>query len=73
MYNREDFIGQKHLVIKHFKKKGVSSDTVSEYCTLTGLPLVIVYEFIMEEMPEHSKLCKKKIKEINDFYGVSND
>ena len=70
MYRRQDFIGQKEIIIKHFKKKGVSSDTVSEYSTLTGIPLVIIYEFISEEMPEHSKLCKKKIKEINEFYGV---
>lgn len=70
MFKTIDFIRQKPAVIKYFKKKGVSEETISEYCVMSGVPIVVVCAFIKEEMPEHSKLCEDKIKSLNDFFGT---
>jgi len=70
MWRTKDFIGQKDVTIKHFQKKGVTEELISEFCTMVGIPIVVVCEFIMEEMPEHTELCRKKIKDIKKFYGV---
>jgi len=70
MWHKKDFLSQKAAVIKYFSKKGVSEENISEYCTLVGIPIVVVCEFIMDEMPEHSDMCQKKIVEIKQFYGV---
>tara|TARA_R110000851_G_scaffold29641_1_gene81423 strand:+ start:1891 stop:2172 length:282 start_codon:yes stop_codon:yes gene_type:complete len=73
MWNKKDFLSQKAAVIKYFKKKGVSQSTISEYCTMVGIPIIVVCGFIMEEMPEHSKLCKDKIRSIKKFYGIKEE
>ena len=70
MFNSRDFIRQKPAVIEYFNRKGVSTGTIAEYCPLAGIPITVVCEFIMEEMPEHSELCQKKIGEINKFFGI---
>ncbi len=73
MFKSKDFISQKKDIIKYFTGKEVSSDTVSEYSTMTGIPLVIVYEFLGETFPESKELCASKIKELNLFFGVFYD
>ena len=73
MWKSSDFINRKKDIIAHFKKKGVSSDGIAEYCSLAGVPIVVVCEFIIQEFPEHRKLCMQKIKEINDFFGIKED
>lgn len=70
MFNSKDFISRRSDVISHFKNKGVSSSNISEYCSLAGIPIVVVCEFIIQEFPEHRKMCKEKIKQINEFFGV---
>lgn len=70
MWNSKDFLNQKEGVIKYFKKKGVDSSTVSEYCSMVGLPLIVVYEFIGDEMSEYKDFCNDKIHGIKDFYGI---
>jgi len=73
MWKSKDFIGRKKDTMKHFKEKGYSRAKVSEYCTLAGIPLVVVYEWISEEFPEHKEDCLEKIRLLNKFYGVFGD
>jgi hypothetical protein len=73
MFNKKDFIGRKEAIIKYFNKKPVSNNNISEYCSMAGIPITVVCEFIREEMPEHSKLCSDKIKKINKFYGIKEE
>jgi len=70
MFDPKDFISRKKDVIKHFKKEGVTTDTVSNYCSLAGIPLTVAYGFIAEDLPEYAEFCKEKIRELNSFYGV---
>lgn len=70
MWNRKDFEGRKEAVITHFNKVGVDESTLSEYCTLAGLPIIVVCQFIMEEMPEHTELCEQKISDLKIFYNI---
>lgn len=70
MWETKDFIGQRDTVLKYFRKKPVDSSTVSEYCSMVGLPLIVVYDFIREEMPEYREFCDKKIHGIKEFYGI---
>jgi len=73
MWRKKDFLGQKAVTIKHFKSKGVTEETISEFCTMVGIPIIVVCEFIIEDIPEHTELCQKKIKEIKDFYGIKDE
>ena len=70
IWKTKDFIKQKSKIIKYFKKKGVTGDTVSEYCSLAGVPITVVCEFIKESLPEHTDFCNSKIKDINEFFGI---
>lgn len=70
MFDPKDFISRKKDVIKHFKKEGVTTDTVSNYCSLAGIPLTVAYGFIAEALPEYAEFCKSRIKDLNSFYGV---
>ena len=70
MFRTKDFIKQKPAVIKYFKKKGVTAHTIPEYCVMSGIPIVVVCEFLKDEMPEHTELCDTKIAAINEFFGV---
>ena len=33
------------------------------------VPIAIVCEFIIEEIPEHKESCEEIIESINEFYG----
>ena len=70
MWNKEDFIGQKPTVLKHFKRKGFSIAEVATFCSMSGIPLVVVYAFIGDDMPEHRDTCNRLIKVLNEFYGI---
>lgn len=70
MWKTKDFIGQRDTVLKYFRKKPVDSSTVSEYCSMVGLPLIVVYDFIREDMPEYKEFCNNKIHGIKEFYGI---
>ena len=69
LFNPEDFRSQKEAVIKNFKKKGVDSGLIAEYCALAGIPITVVCTFIIEEMPEHKEELEERIKSINEFFG----
>lgn len=61
------FRSQKDLIVRYFKERGV--DKVSLYSATTFIPLIPIYVFIMEEMPEHKELCETKLKALMEFYG----
>lgn len=69
LHNPDDFRNRKDIIIRYFKKNGVTSGNISEYCSLCMIPITVVCTFIIEDMPEHSELCQEKIKAIEDFYG----
>lgn len=42
---------------------------MSLYSALTGVPTIVVYELLMEAVPEEEENCKQRIKAIKDFFG----
>ena len=70
MWKAKDFLRQKPEIINHFKKKGVTSNSMSEFCTMAGVPIVIACEFVKEGLPEHTEFCDNKIAELKEFYGI---
>lgn len=42
---------------------------MSLYSALTGVPVIVVYELLMEAVPEEKENCEKRIKAIKDFFG----
>ena len=69
LFNPDDFRSQKEAVIKYFKKKGVDTGLIAEFCALAGIPITVVCTFIVEEMPEYKEELNEKIREINEFFG----
>lgn len=69
MHNPEDYRKRKDGIIKHFFKKEVNASSVSEYCTLVGIPLVVVYTFLAEEDEKLQEFCAENIKRLQEFYG----
>lgn len=74
MWKKSDYIGSKAEVIKVLKKgleKGNSiQDEVSTVAQGFGLPLIVIYEFVIEELPEYKEECETKIAELKSFYGI---
>ena len=58
---------QKDVIIKYFTKHNV--DKIAIYSATTFITLVAIYTFVLEDMPEYSELCNKKLKELEEFYG----
>ena len=73
MWKTSDFKSRRQAIIEYFRSKEVTEDSVTEYCSLVGIPLTVVYKFIMWDIPEHRKLCIRKIEEINSFFGIKED
>jgi len=59
---------QKDVIVKYFTVHSV--DKVSIYSATTFIPLVAIYTFLLEDFPEHRELCEKKLKELEEFYGI---
>lgn len=59
---------QKDVIVKYFTVNNINK--VSIYSATTFIPLVAIYTFLLEEFPEHKELCEKKLKELEEFYGV---
>ncbi len=70
MFDPKDFRARKGGIITYFNKKGVSEDNIAEYASLAGIPITVICTFIIEEKPEHEQLCRRKIREINEFFGI---
>ena len=68
MFNLDDYEHLRKNTIKHFKKKGYSRENVAEYSSLTGTPLVVIYEFIAQDLPENKKDCEEQIKFIKEYF-----
>lgn len=61
------FRPQKPYIIKYIERIGI--ENVSLYSATTGIPLLVIYHFILEDFPEHATMCHQKIKELMEFYG----
>ena len=59
---------QKAVILKYIATHGVEKITL--YSATTFIPLVAIYTFILEDMSEHRELCERKLKELEDFYGL---
>jgi hypothetical protein len=59
---------QKETILKYVSTHGV--DKIAIYSATTFIPLVAIYTFILEDMPEHIELCERKLKELEEFYGL---
>ena len=70
MYDKEDYRRNKESIIKHFKKHGI--DEMSTYSAMTGIPVIVVYQLLEEEYPELKEEVKKRIKAINEFFGIKS-
>lgn len=68
MYDKEDYRANKKSIMKHYEKNGFNG--MSSYSAMTGIPIIVVYEYIMEDYPELSDMVKERIKIINDFFGI---
>jgi hypothetical protein len=74
VFDPKDFRNTKPDLMKIIKRdlaKGNSLvETVTTMGQAYGVPLVCIYLYVSEDMPEHTELCNAKIKQLNDFYGV---
>lgn len=68
MYDKEDFRANKPAVIKHYEKKGFES--LTDFSALTGVPIIVVYEYVKEDFPELGDMIDKRIKSIKDFFRI---
>lgn len=63
----ELFRSQKQYIVNYVKTNGV--EKISLYSATTFIPLMAIYTFVKEDLPEHTELCDSKIKELKEFYG----
>lgn len=68
MFNKEDYRHLKSQIIVKIKKDGI--EVVPEYAALTGVPLIVQYELILEDMPEHKEYCENQIKLLREFFQI---
>lgn len=64
----ELFRGQKQYIVNYVKTHGI--EKISLYSATTFIPLIAIYTFVKEDLPEHAELCNGKIKELEEFYGL---
>ncbi len=70
MWKASEFVEQKKGLFSHIEKKGFSSSIIAEFCAMSGIPVIVAYQFIMEDFPEHLEFCQEKIARVKDFYGI---
>lgn len=58
---------QRENIIKYVKKNGL--DKVPFFSACTGVPLKVIYTYVMMDMVEHTEVCLNKIKSLNKFYN----
>lgn len=68
MFKTDDYRHLTNQILAQVDKKGVES--ISEYASLTMIPLPCLYEITMDSRPEHKEYCEEKIKEFNKFFGL---
>ena len=74
MFNPEDFRNTKPDLMKIIVRElNAGKSLIASVTSLAqgyGIPLVCIYAYVMEDMPEHTETCKMKIKQLNDYMGV---
>lgn len=61
----EEFRVVKDDLLKFYKQSG--EDSISFYCAVSGVPIVVAYLLLYEEYKDPKYL--EKIKRVNEFYG----
>lgn len=71
MHNPDDYRHQKEelLIMIDKNEGGITAQSISFLAAVTGVPLVVLYTFIMEDKPEYAQFSKDNIKRIEKFYG----
>lgn len=70
MFNKEQYRASKPAVKRFYEKHGFSEMPV--FSALAFVPILVVYEFLMEDYPEIEEQCKERIKGIKDFFGYKD-
>lgn len=74
MWKSKDFRTSKTeaigIVKRDLAKGRELQEVVSDTTIAYGIPLVVLYEFVAEDMVEYRKECFEKIQELNKFYGI---
>lgn len=67
MFNKDDYKSSLPALLNHYRKYGFSE--MSLFSALTGVPILVVYELLMDNIPQEKENCEKRIKEIKIFFG----
>jgi len=70
MWKTKDYLKQKDATINHFSKNSINSETIAQYCADSGVPIIVVCDFLGEAYPEYLEMCQKKIRDIKQFFGM---
>jgi len=70
VHNPDDYRHQKkELLTIITKEEKITAQSISFLAGVTGVPLVVLYTFLMEDMPEYEQFAKDNITRIERFYG----
>lgn len=70
MYNPDDYRHHKQEFIKTLLKGKVNSQEVSFLAAVTGIPILVLYTFILEELPDYKEMAEENLTRLKKFYGV---
>lgn len=70
MWKTEQFISRKDDVVRYFENRDITASSVAEYCSMAGIPIIVVYRFLGDEFPDKKEFCEGRIGEIREFYGI---
>lgn len=69
MFDPNHFRPRKKQLLKEMKIREKGLQSVSEYASMSGVPLTVLYTFIAEEYEDLREACEKKMEELRRFYG----
>lgn len=64
----ELFRPQKQLILDYVRAKGI--EKVGLYSATTMIPLLVIYQFIVEDIAEYREYAEGKIADLKAFYDV---
>lgn len=64
----ELFRPQKEIILKYVRSHGAKK--ISTYSATTFIPLLVIYAFVLEDIPEMKEIAESKIAELKKFYGI---
>lgn len=70
MYNKEDYRHRKPELMNILKKDIINGQSVSFVASVTGIPIIVLYEFIKEDMPDLKDFTESNLIRLRTFYGV---